>query len=613
MIHDLFVRPILAQRQRLVILLLALLILGISESFFLINVRGFIRVLFHDARVTLVPLADLLPESVVRHAPELSGVMLPARELAVYVPLVILVAGLLKSIATYFYQLHQQALSLLIAKNYRDRLFAALIALPYVEIKKRPAGEWMSLIMNDVMLLQTRFSDLMTALVKDTFLLLACYLALAVVHWPSALLLLGCSPFIAFSLGRSGKRIAFFTEAFQKELARMAGSVLDLRARFEFVRSQGAEAREAERFGRLTRGYFEMMRRSLLLRAAFSPLLEFLGFAFFAGFVWAVGRGYWVQDFTPGLLMQFFVALGLLFRPLKEIGEQLARYHETRGTLLASLATFQRLEELGATTKKDSLNRSGEEQSSEAQLDTGSSIGWTIEHIRGGFFGVVRFQASNIQIVPGKSIAVIGPSGAGKSTLIRTLAGLIDPIEWQASVPWHEAIGHVSFVSQEPFLFQDTLRVNLTYGLDPNGDCSDRDLWQALATVNIDHEVRRLPNGLDTQLHAVGSNVSGGQLQRLVIARALLRLKWIWLLDEATSAIDAASEKDITERLIRAAQMERKVLIAVTHRLTWLPLYDQVWFVEGGQLMFAGAHDVLLREPRYRAFCLSEGAFEDSP
>jgi subfamily B ATP-binding cassette protein MsbA len=516
-------------------------------------------------------------------------------------------------LATYFYQLHQQALSLLLAKNYRDRLFAALIALPYVEIRKRPAGEWMSLIMNDVMLLQTRFSDLMTALIKDTFLLIACYVALAIVHWPSALVLLGFSPFLAFGLGRSGKRIAFFTEAFQRELARMAGSILDLRARFEFVRSQGAEGLEAERFGRLTRGYFEMMRRSLLLRAAFSPLLEFLGFAFFAGFVWAVGRGYWAQHFTPALLMQFFVALGLLFRPLKEIGEQLARFHETRGTLIASLATFQRLEELGAGTQIDSPQVSTGHLEQLALPDRGSFEGWNIERIRGGFFGVERFQASNVHILPGRTIAVIGPSGAGKSTLIRTLAGLIEPIEWRGDVAWGEAIRHVSFVSQEPFLFQDSLRANLSYGLTENTVPLDRDLWEALTSVNIDKEVRRLPNGLDTQLHAVGSNVSGGQLQRLVIARALLRHKWVWLLDEATSAIDAVSEKDITERLIQAARADRKGLIAVTHRLTWLSLYDEVWFVEGGRLLFAGVHDDLLREPRYRAFCMSEGAIEDAP
>ena len=604
MIQDLFVKPIMAQRRRLFVLIASLVVLGLSESFFLINIRGFVKVLFHDPHAVAISVRELLPDSVSHQMPMLANYQIPARDLALYVPLVILFAGLLKSIATYFYQLNQQGLSLVLAKNYRDRLFSALIALPYVEIKKRPAGEWMSLIMNDVMLLQTRFSDLMTALVKDTFLLFACYVALAVVHWPSALILIAFSPMIAFGLGRSGKRIAFFTEAFQRELARMAGAVLDLRARFEFIRSQEAEALEVHRFGLFTRAYFELMSRSLLIRAAFSPFLEFLGFAFFAAFVWAVGHGYWGQNFTPALLMQFFVALGLLFRPLKEIGEQLARFHETRGSLVASLATFQKLDEL-------KMLRGGEQPS--VGLGSSNRIpfqGWHLRQIKAGFDGEVRFEAAHLAIAPGKTIAVIGPSGAGKSTLIRTLAGLIAPIAWEGTLSWQESMRHVSFVSQEPFLFRDSLLANLTYGLGDLSQSSERAIWDILATVNIDSEVKRLPQGLGTELHAVGSNVSGGQLQRLVIARALLRHKWVWLLDEATSAIDAVSEKDITERLIGAAKVEKKSLIAVTHRLTWLPLYDEVWFIEGGRLIYSGHHSELLKDARYRSFCLNESSTE---
>ena len=175
---------------------------------------------------------------------------------------------------------------------------------------------------------------------------------------------------------------------------------------------------------------------------------------------------------------------------------------------------------------------------------------------------------------------------------------------------WQESIRHVSFVSQEPFLFRDTLLANLTYGLEDLSQSREKAIWDILATVNIDSEVKRLPQGLGTELHAVGSNISGGQLQRLVIARALLRHKWVWLLDEATSAVDAASEKDITDRLIRAAKVEKKSLIAVTHRLTWLPLYDEVWFVEGGRLTYSGHHSELLKDARYRSFCLNESSTE---
>ena len=122
--------------------------------------------------------------------------------------------------------------------------------------------------------------------------------------------------------------------------------------------------------------------------------------------------------------------------------------------------------------------------------------------------------------------------------------------------------------------------------------------------------MRALPQGLAARVRAIGANLSGGQLQRLTIARGLLRGKPLWLLDEATSAIDAKSEREITLRLTAACRERGTVLIAVTHRLQWLDAYDEVWFVEGGAVTHRGPHRALMREPRYRTFCADAGGDE---
>ena len=106
-------------------------------------------------------------------------------------------------------------------------------------------------------------------------------------------------------------------------------------------------------------------------------------------------------------------------------------------------------------------------------------------------------------------------------------------------------------------------------------------------------------------MRAIGANLSGGQVQRLVIARALLRHKLVLLLDEATSAIDARTERDITERLVAACRSAGLALLAVTHRLSWLALYHEVWFVEDGRLQLRGRHEDLLGHARYAAYCAS--------
>ena len=146
------------------------------------------------------------------------------------------------------------------------------------------------------------------------------------------------------------------------------------------------------------------------------------------------------------------------------------------------------------------------------------------------------------------------------------------------------------------FRSQDTIRANLLYGCSDreSSDFAERDLWQSLEIVNMDHFVRSLPGGLDTVYKPLDANLSGGQIQRLVISRALLRSPKILLLDEATSAVDVANELDITKRLIDHVKVSGRVLIAVTHRLQWLSLYDEIWFVEHGRVSLRGRHTDLI-------------------
>ncbi len=595
LVRDLFVAPLLSQRSRLVGIAGSLLVLALSEALFLLLVKGFIKALFTDATKTTVQLSDLLPAKAMSWAPALSGLEVASATLAVAVPIMILVAGWCKSLASYLYQLNQQALAIYLARTYREKLFRTLISLPYTEITKRQVGAWMSLIMNDVMLLQTRFTDIMTGLIKDTVATFACYVVLAIIHWPSALALFVLSPFIAFGMGRTGKRIARYAEVYQRELGAMAAAILDIRARLDFIRAQQGEAREKARFAAMNMAYFRMIRRSILVRSAFAPVLEFGGFAVFALSIYAIGSGYW-GNFTPEVMLQFFVALGLLLRPLREMGEQLARFHETRGTLMNSLEVFSKLE----ASQRPLLQ--GETASQPLGISTLHPEGLHIALIQAGMAGQVRFQSRGLRLIPGRSVAVIGPSGAGKSTLIKTLSGLVEPLGWEANLEWRTAVSLVSMVSQDPFLFDDSIVANLRYGLNPEQAPTEEMLWQALRTVNIDHEMQALPEQLSTRLRAIGSNVSGGQLQRLVIARALLRRRPIWLLDEATSAVDARSEKDITQRLIASCRDTGHALLVVTHRLTWLESFDEVWFVEAGTIALAGTHLALLADPRYQAF-----------
>ncbi len=197
--YDLFLAPLRNQKKRLIQIIFALAILSISQAAFLVLVKGFMEARFGSSSIDeTIQLSSLLPADIIRYFPSLSELVILRSQITIGVPVCLLFAGFTKALATYIYQLGQHAIALFIAKTYRDRLFSALLSLPYVEIKKASPADWMSVIMNDVMFLQMRFSDFMSSFIKDTVLVVSCFIALSFIHWPSALILAFFSPFLFF-------------------------------------------------------------------------------------------------------------------------------------------------------------------------------------------------------------------------------------------------------------------------------------------------------------------------------------------------------------------------------------------------------------------------------
>jgi subfamily B ATP-binding cassette protein MsbA len=578
---------VVSQKKSLFIGLMSLAILGISQAGFLLLVKSFLKALFSPGTSQTIPIGDLLPANVIKYTPFTLDYPVAYSDLAVAVPVAIIVVGLLMSLALYYYQFHQQSISMFVAKFLREKVFSRIINQDYSSISSKSAGSWMSLVMNDILFLQNRFSDLLTALFKDSVVILSCFAVLFYTHAPTALILALASPFIAFFMGRTGKRIAKFSEKFQRELSSISAITLNLRERFDFIRAQNGEQRELDWFNKHNDNYYRMVKKSILVRSAFAPIMELIGVSIFAGLVWGIGSGWW-ENVSPDLVLQFIFATGIMLRPLREVGEQVARLQETLGALSGCMTLLE--------ASPPSL--SSEKDSVKASFDT-----LEVSKIDVGYQGDAVFSGGDIRLIPGKTIAVIGASGSGKSTLIKTLAGLLPPICWQANQEWNIFASQTSLVSQEPFLFADTVRSNLVYG-SSGEHLSDEMIFAALKKVCIFDQIQNLPEGLDTHFRSLGSNLSGGQIQRLVLARALIRNKKYLLLDEATSAIDSVTEQEITELLISMCKKDGIGLFAITHRLEWLPLYDEVYYLHAGKVLAKGAHKELMKLDAYARFVL---------
>ncbi len=600
-LRDFVLRPVMSQRLVLATIFVSLLLLALTQASFLVLVKGFLAAFFTDTSKDSVSFASLLPASLQVAFPQIAAARLERSEFVILIPFAILLAGFIKAAASYVYNLGVVRLSLKVAQNYREIVFQAVLTLPWLDSARRSPGEWMSVIMADAVFIQARLADFSTAFIKDGVLILSCLVTLAFIHWPAALVLLLVSPFIAWQMGRAGKRISWYTEAFQRELGVLSGQLLGIRERFRFMRAQHGEGFEIAQFRRKNLSYLSMMNGSIFIRAIVAPGMEWIGFLIFSGFIYAWTRK--ISGFTvePGEAIQFFVALGLILKPVRELGEQVARWSETIGGLRRSMEVVQ-----GSHLTAEHSFAAGSVGHNTISKLPGSI---QISHIEVTYGGRRALNASDLTLRRGTSVAVIGPSGSGKSTLIKSLAGLIRPAIWESDYDWRSLVSSSALVSQQPFLFKDSLVNNLVYGLSPEqrNSLTEAEIMSALATVNLADWIVSEQRSLDSEFNPVQTSLSGGQIQRLVIARAILRQPDVLLLDEATSAVDAATEQDISERLIAKNRDRNGLMLAVTHRLRWLGLYDEVWFVEDGKLVFKGRHQDLMSNDRYRAFCTSGG------
>jgi ATP-binding cassette subfamily B protein len=290
---------------------------------------------------------------------------------------------------------------------------------------------------------------------------------------------------------------------------------------------------------------------------------------------------------SPGQYISLLFYSFFIFGPLQEIGNIILSYREAE----ASLNNFDAL-----MKKAPELEPSNPKSLGSIQNLSFNSVSFQHKTAAQKAIDKISFDAGI-----GETIAFVGPSGSGKSTLMKLLVGLYRPQEGkilynnldETEIHFEDLRKQIGFVTQDTNLFSGTIKENLLF---VNPDADDALLNDVLKKASCTNLLARAEKGLDTMIGEGGLKLSGGEKQRLSIARALLRKPHLLIFDEATSALDSLTEEEITNTIRDISASKEQITILIAHRLSTIMHADRIYVLEQGEVAETGTHEKLLEE-----------------
>lgn len=492
-----------------------------------------------------------------------------------------MVSRIAKNFQDYYVNVITQRLG---AKIYSDGLEHSL-ELPYQVFEDQRSGETLGVLQKvrtDVeKLVQTVINVLFTSIVGIifvTFYAISVYWVIAVVYF-SAIPLLGImSSFLSKRIKKVQKKIV-------AETTSLAGSTTESLRNIELVKSLGLAKQEIIRLNATTSKILGLelkkvkyIRSLSFIQGTFVNLLR-NGLLFLMMYLIFAGR------ISVGEFFSLFIYSFFIFGPLQELGNIINVYRETE----ASLANFERI----MSTPKD------KQPDNPIAVPTVTTLEFDEVAFKHQSATTNALHAISFSIKTGETIAFVGPSGSGKTTLVKLLVGLYKPKEGaikyngidSGRIDLDKLREKIGFVTQDTQLFSGTIRENLTF---VRPEATDEDCLRVLRQAACQNLLARADNGLDTIIGEGGVKVSGGEKQRLSIARALLRNPDILVFDEATSSLDSLTEEEITSTIREVSEIKDQITILIAHRLSTIRHADRIYVLEKGNVVESGNHDELV-------------------
>lgn len=473
------------------------------------------------------------------------------------------------------------------AKVFTDGLQHAM-KLPYQQFEDQRSGETLSVltkVRSDVEKFMINFINILFGVIIGVVFVFV--YAAVFIHWSIPVAYLVGILVLTVITNYLSKKIKIIQKNIVGETTALAGSTTESLRNIELVKSLGLTKQEVSRLNKNTYKILglELKKVKRIRSISFiqGTMVNTLRQVILFILMWLIFK----NSMNAGQLVTMQIFSFFVFGPLQEIGNILLSYREAE----ASLNNFHNL----------MMKAPESEPANPKPLNNIETLAFQDVSFKHQTASQKAIDNISFDVKVGETIAFVGPSGSGKSTLMKLLVGLYRPQEGrilyngldETEIHFDDLRKQIGFVTQDTNLFSGTIRENLVF---VNPAATEDELNDVLEKASCTNLVKRAEKGLDTMIGEGGLKLSGGEKQRISIARALLRKPHLLIFDEATSALDSLTEEEITETIRDISSKKGQITILIAHRLSTIMHADRIYVLERGYVEETGTHESLLEQ-----------------
>jgi len=598
------------------------LIFNISDQYHKERYLALLKIIGHHwqklffAMICMVAVAASTAASAYLVKPMLDDIFVNKDRTGLFfIPAAAVVIFLLKGLGTYGQQYWMSYVGEQVIKSFRNALYERIIDMPLSFFHREKTGTLMSRITNDVNIIKGMVSTAVTGLLRDLFTVIGLTGVIFYMDWRLAIGAFFILPAAFYPIVVFGRRVRRFSTGSQEAMADLNVFLHETFSGTKVVKIFTMEPYEKRRFREKTDLIFKLEMKSVVAKSLSSPVMEFVGGLGIAFIIWFGGSRVISGSSTTGTFFSFLTAVMMLYDPVKQLTKlnntvqeglaAITRIYDimereseivesedsiTLGTENSMGVTFEDVffkyqpDKEAATPEKRDLNSGTDTPQDREEISSSASSSWVLSDI-------------NLHVEPGEVVALVGMSGGGKTSLVNLIPRFYDVTEGRITIDKKDIRdislsslrGKISIVTQEPILFNETVLDNIRYG---RLDASDHEVEEAARAAFAHDFITGFPKGYDTIIGELGSRLSGGEKQRICIARALIKNAPILILDEATSALDVEAERVVQQAL--GNLMQGRTTLVIAHRLSTIAHANRIILINKGRIVEQGTHEQLM-------------------